>query len=111
MSHSRQALRRRARHGPGQQAPADDTGDIDIQPAPEPARFGQAGRRCGSGIGWGLLTWSVGRTPPQGMAAVAHGLMILLGVTMVLYLVAPSAQQLAAVFAELRIRLATGGRR
>ena len=62
-------------------------------------------------IGWGLLTWSVARTPPSSMASVAHGLMILLGVTMVLYLVAPSAQQLAAVFAEMRLRLAMGGRR
>ena len=62
-------------------------------------------------VGWGLLTWTVARTPPQSMAAVAHGLMILLGVTMVLYLVAPSAQQLAAVFAEMRLRLAIGGRR
>lgn len=62
-------------------------------------------------IGWGLLTWSVARTPPQSMASVAHGLMILLGVTMVLYLVALSAQQLAAVFAEMRLRLAIGGRR
>lgn len=62
-------------------------------------------------VGWSLLAWSVGRTPPQGMASVAHGLMVLLGVTMVLYLVAPSAQQLAAVFAEMRLRLAIGGRR
>lgn len=62
-------------------------------------------------LGWGLLTWAVARTPPQGLPAVAHGLMILLGVTMVLYLVAPSAQQLAAVFADLRLRLSLGGRR
>ena len=64
-----------------------------------------------SAVGWSLLTWSVAKTPPSSMAAVAQGLMILLGVTMVLYLVAPSAQHLAAVFAELRLRLATGGRR
>lgn len=62
-------------------------------------------------VGWSLLAWSVARTPPSSMAAVAHGLMVLLGVTMVLYLVAPSAQQLAAVFAEMRLRLAVGGRR
>lgn len=62
-------------------------------------------------VGWSLLAWSVARTPPQSMAAVAHGLMVLLGVTMVLYLVAPSAQQLAAIFAEMRLRLAIGGRR
>lgn len=60
--------------------------------------------------GWGLLTWAVGRTPPPRLPSVAHGLMMLLGVTMVLYLVAPSAQQLAAVFAELRLRM-PGGRR
>lgn len=64
-----------------------------------------------SGVGWSLLTWAVARTPPQGLPAVAHGLMVLLGVTMVLYLVAPSAQQLAAVFAEMRLRLSVGGRR
>lgn len=90
----------------------------DIRPDPMKAALPEARwlwRRlyvyAASIIGWSLLSWSVAKTPPASMVAVAHGLMVLLGVTMVLYLVAPSAQQLAAVFAEVRLRLATGGRR
>lgn len=64
-----------------------------------------------SGLAWGLLAWAVGRAPVEALPVLAHGLMILLGVTMVLYLVAPSAQQLVSLLAEMRLRLATGGGR
>lgn len=63
-----------------------------------------------SAVSWGLLAWAVSRTSPDQMAAVARGLMGLLGLLLVLYLVAPSAQQIVSILADLRLRLAGGGR-
>jgi hypothetical protein len=86
--------------------------------APEPLPLAEAQwlwRRlyvyAASGLAWGLLAWAVGRAPVEALPVLAHGLMILLGVTMVLYLVAPSAQQLVSLLAEMRLRLAAGGGR
>ena len=44
------------------------------------------------------------------MAQVARGLMWLLGLVIVVYLIAPSAQQIVAILADLRLRLGAGGR-
>jgi hypothetical protein len=60
---------------------------------------------------WGLLATAVERTEPAQMPRVAAGLMGLLALTLVLYLVAPTAQQLVALLANLRLRLAEGGGR
>ena len=59
---------------------------------------------------WWLLARAVGRTAPADLPRVAEGLMGLLALMLVLYLVAPSAQQMIAVLANLRLRLAAGGR-
>lgn len=59
---------------------------------------------------WSLLTWSVSRTAAEHMAHVARGLMGLLALVLVLYLVAPSAQQIVAILADLRLRISAGGR-
>lgn len=59
---------------------------------------------------WSLLTWSVSRTAAEHMAQVARGLMWLLGLVIVVYLIAPSAQQIVAILADLRLRLGAGGR-
>jgi hypothetical protein len=60
---------------------------------------------------WRLLSTVVGRTAPEALPQVASGLMALLALTLILYLVAPSAQQLIALLANLRLRLADGGTR
>lgn len=60
---------------------------------------------------WRLLDAVVARTEPAALPRVASGLMSLLALTLVLYLVAPTAQQLVALLANLRLRLATGGGR
>ncbi len=60
---------------------------------------------------WRSLSVVVDRTEPQALPAVASGLMSLLALTLVLYLVAPTAQQLVALLANLRLRLADGGTR
>ncbi|WGM30407.1 hypothetical protein [Brevundimonas sp. NIBR11] len=54
---------------------------------------------------WRTLSAIVDRTQPVALPAVASGLMSLLALTLVLYLVAPTAQQLAALLADLRLRL------
>ncbi len=59
---------------------------------------------------WRLLAAVVDRTDPTQLPRVASGLMALLALILVLYLVAPSAQQLVALLANLRLRLAGGGR-
>jgi uncharacterized membrane protein YfcA len=61
-----------------------------------------------SAAAWSLLSWAVSRTSPDQMAAVARGLMALLALVLVLYLVAPSAQQIVSILADLRLRLAGG---
>jgi hypothetical protein len=58
---------------------------------------------------WGLLAWVVARCPPAFLPRVADGLMGLLALMLVLYLVAPTAQQIVTVVADLRLRL-VGGR-
>lgn len=60
---------------------------------------------------WRLLASVVERATPQTLPEIADGLMALLALTLVLYLVAPTAQQLVALIANLRLRLATGGGR
>ena len=60
---------------------------------------------------WLLLLRSLGRMPPDRLVHAADGLMGLLALTLVLYLVAPTAQQLVALLANLRLRLAEGGTR
>ena len=60
---------------------------------------------------WLLLASVIDRTAPEALPRVASGLMTLLALTLVLYLVAPTAQQLVALLANLRLRLAGGGGR
>lgn len=60
---------------------------------------------------WRLLSAVVQRTEPSALPAVASGLMSVLALTLVLYLVAPTAQQLVELLANLRLRLADGGGR
>ena len=57
-----------------------------------------------SGGAWLLLDRLIALTPPEAAPRLAQGLMTLLAVTMVLYLVAPTAQQLIASLAILRER-------
>jgi len=64
-----------------------------------------------SGALWHLLADAIGRIEPEGLPRVAAGLMNLLALTLILYLVAPSAQQLVVLMANLRIRLTQGGSR
>lgn len=54
---------------------------------------------------WRSLSAVVERTAPTALPEVAAGLMSLLALTLVLYLVAPTAQQLVALLADLRLRL------
>lgn len=56
-----------------------------------------------------LLMRAVGRAPAEALPRMTDGLMGLLALILVLYLVAPTAQQLAALIANARLRL-TGGR-
>lgn len=50
---------------------------------------------------WLLLDRLIAATPPEAAPRLAQGLMTLLALTMVLYLVAPSAQQLIASLGAL----------
>ena len=50
---------------------------------------------------WLLLDRLIAATPPEAAPRLAQGLMALLALTMVLYLVAPSAQQLIATLGSL----------
>ena len=59
---------------------------------------------------WLLLARAVGRTAPADLPRVADGLMGLIALMLVLYLVAPTAQQMIAMLANLRLRMAMGGR-
>lgn len=60
---------------------------------------------------WRLLADAIARTEPEAIPAVTSGLMSLLALTLVLYLVAPTAQQLVVLMANLRIHLTQGGAR
>ncbi len=57
---------------------------------------------------WSLLGQAVARATPQTLPRVAEGLMALLALILVLYLVAPTAQQLVTLTANLKLRLAGG---
>lgn len=59
---------------------------------------------------WLLLAQAVARTDESQALVVARGLMGLQALTLVLYLVAPSAQQLIALLGSLRLRLPGRGR-
>lgn len=54
---------------------------------------------------WALLAQTVARAPAASLTPIALGLMKLLGLVLVLYLVAPSAQQLVELLAAARLRL------
>lgn len=58
---------------------------------------------------WLLLMRSVTRMPAETLPRVTEGLMGLLALILILYLVAPTAEQLVALLANARLRL-TGGR-
>ena len=62
-----------------------------------------------AGLRW-LLGRAIGRTASEDLPRVVEGLMGLIALMQVLYLVAPTAQQLIAMLANLRLRMATGGR-
>ncbi len=55
-----------------------------------------------SGGAWLLLDRLIVLTPPEAALPLARGLMALLALTMILYLVAPTAQQLIASLRTLR---------
>lgn len=54
---------------------------------------------------WLLLARTVEAAPPQAVLPLARGLMGLLALVLALYLVAPTAQQLVELTANLRLRL------
>jgi hypothetical protein len=58
-----------------------------------------------SGAAWLLLDRLIAGVPPEAAPRLAQGLMALLALVLVLYLVAPSAQQLIATLAVLRPRI------
>ena len=58
---------------------------------------------------WELLMRTVGRMPPEMLPKMTDGLMGLLALILVLYLVAPTAQQLVALLANARLKM-LGGR-
>lgn len=55
-----------------------------------------------TGAAWLLLDRLIALTPPEAALPLARGLMALLALTMILYLVAPTAQQLIASLRVLR---------
>ncbi len=63
-----------------------------------------------SGGGWLVLDRVLARAPAEAAPALAQALMALLALTLVLYLVAPTAHELVATFVALRARLIEGGR-
>lgn len=60
---------------------------------------------------WTLLGFCIRRSHPGHLPAIADGLMGLLALVLVLYLVAPTAQQLLELLANLKLRVGTGGRK
>ena len=54
-----------------------------------------------SGAAWALLDRLIAATPPDDAPRLAQGLMALLALTMLLYLVAPTAHQLIETLASL----------
>lgn len=63
-----------------------------------------------TGAAWLLLERLIAVTPPEAALRLAQGLMALLALTMILYLVAPTAQQLIASLRTLRPPLGGEGR-
>tara|TARA_R110002124_G_scaffold2056_5_gene13370 strand:- start:1233 stop:1505 length:273 start_codon:yes stop_codon:yes gene_type:complete len=59
---------------------------------------------------WLLLDRTLARVPAASLPRLVEALMALLALTLVLYLVAPTAQQLVTLAANLRLRLGAGGR-
>lgn len=59
---------------------------------------------------WLLLAAAVRAASPEGLVPLARGLMGLQALLLVLYLVAPTAQQMVELLASLRLRLETGSR-
>lgn len=53
---------------------------------------------------WILLARAIRATKPEALPRVTDGLMALLGLLLVIYLVAPTAQQLVELAARLRLR-------
>lgn len=58
-----------------------------------------------SGAAWLLLDRLIATAPPAAAPRLAQGLMALLALILVVYLVAPTAQQLISTLAVLRPRL------
>lgn len=58
-----------------------------------------------SGAVWLLLAILVRGAPPEALPRIADGLLSLLALVLVLYLVAPTMQQLLELIANLRLRL------
>lgn len=54
---------------------------------------------------WLLLARAVMRASADSLPRLTEGLMLLQALTLVLYLVAPTAQQIAALMANLKLRL------
>ncbi|MGV8953267.1 MAG: hypothetical protein ACOH2M_19375 [Cypionkella sp.] len=59
---------------------------------------------------WALLDRVIASGPPAILPRIGDGLLALMALTLVLYLVAPTAQQLVELLASLKLRLETGGR-
>ncbi|MDI1281986.1 MAG: hypothetical protein ACI9YM_001565 [Brevundimonas sp.] len=59
---------------------------------------------------WLLLDRTLARVPASSLPRLVEALMALLALTLVLYLVAPTAQQLVTLAANLRLRLGARGR-
>lgn len=57
---------------------------------------------------WVLLARAVETAPPEALLPLARGVMGLLALVLTLYLVAPTAQQLVELTANLRLRLEAG---
>lgn len=59
---------------------------------------------------WGLLALVIHFAPSEALPRLADGVMGLMALVLVLYLVAPTAQQLVELLAGLKLRLDRGGR-
>ncbi len=91
------------------------TDPIDLQPTPSPLAEGRwLWRRlyvfASTGAAWWLLDRLIALTPPEAALPLARALMALLALTMILYLVAPTAQQLITSLRSLRPPLDGEGR-
>ena len=90
--------------------------DPELEPRPEPIPPLAEGRwlwrrvyvfGLSAGL-WALLAFAVHEADPVTLPRIAYGLIAILALVLVVYLIAPSAQQLITLAAELRLRL--GGR-